>query len=315
MALYLVTGGAGFIGSHIVEALVGRGHQVRVLDNLMSGKKENLAGLLDRIEFMEADFRDLKTCRRAVAGVDYVLHQGALVSVPLSVDNPVLVNEINITGTLNILVSARDEGVRGVVLASSSAVYGDDPALPKTEAMKTSPLSPYALTKLINEYYGILFYKLYGLRTVSLRYFNVFGPRQDPASPYAAVIPIFIARILRGEKPVIYGDGEQSRDFVYVANVVEANILATEAEGAGGDVFNIAEGRSISINSLLAMINEIVGTDIRADYQPPRPGDVRHSLADIKKARLGLGYELRTSFFEGLKKTIEWHIGIGGSEK
>lgn len=307
MAKYLVTGGAGFIGSHIVETLVKRGDAVCVLDNLSTGKMENLVSIVDRIDFVEGDIRDLETCRRAVAGVEHVLHQAALASVAGSVEDPLLTNAINVTGTLNMLIAARDFGVRSFVQASSSAVYGDDPILPKKEGNEGRPLSPYAVSKLVDEQYGQAFHALYGLATVSLRYFNVFGPRQDPFSQYAAVIPLFITKILKGERPVIYGDGEQSRDFIFVENVVQANIMAAESAAAAGEVVNIACGEGMTVNGLLEAVNEVLGTKVEATHTDPRPGDIEHSTADIRKARRILGFEPRVSFLDGLKETVAWY--------
>jgi len=307
MATYLVTGGAGFIGSHIAETLVRRGDEVRVLDSLLTGKKENLAAFIDRVEFIEADIRDLEACRRAVKGADHVLHQAALPSVPRSVEDPLLANGINITGTLNMLVAARDARVRSFVLASSSSVYGDDPRLPKREGQEGKPLSPYAIGKMAGERYCEVFHDLFGLKTVALRYFNVFGPRQDPQSQYAAVIPLFITKVLRGERPVIYGDGEQSRDFTYVDNVVEANIAAAAAEAAGGETLNIACGERLTVNALLAAVNRTLGTDVRPVYAEPRPGDIKHSTADVARARRLLEFEPRVPFLDGLRKTVAWY--------
>jgi len=281
MATYLVTGGAGFIGSHIVQRLVERGEAVSVLDNLSTGKAENLAECRDRIEFTEGDLRDLDTVKRACRNVDYVLHQGALPSVPRSVENPIASNEVNVTGTLNVLLAARDEGVRRVVYAGSSSSYGDAPTLPKLESMPANPWSPYAISKYTGELYCRMFPKLYGTETVVLRYFNVFGPRQDPTSQYAAVIPKFITALQRGGALTIFGDGEQSRDFTYVANVVEANLLACDAPKAVGEVINIACGTRLSINQLVTMLHKIVGVDRAPEYAPARPGEVKHSLADI----------------------------------
>ena len=307
MAKYLVTGGAGFIGSHIAETLAGRGDAVRVLDNLSTGKRENLAGFLDRIEFIEGDIRDFATCRRAVEGMDHVLHQAALASVPGSVADPLLNNAINVTGTLNLLLAARDAGVRSFVLASSSAVYGDDPAPAKREGSEGKPLSPYGLSKLVAEKYSEVFHTLFGMKAVALRYFNVFGPRQDPRSQYAAVIPLFITKVLKGERPVVYGDGEQSRDFIYVRNVVQANILAAGSPGAGGECLNVAGGVALTVNGLLAAVNQALGTKIAPVHAEPRAGDIRHSVADIGKARRVLGFEPAVSFPDGLKETVEWY--------
>jgi nucleoside-diphosphate-sugar epimerase len=307
MATYLVTGGAGFIGSHIAEFLAARGDSVRVLDNLSTGKKENLAGFIGRVEFIEGDIRDLDACRRAVRGVEHVLHQAALASVTGSIADPLLTNAINVTGTLNLLLSARDAGVRSFVLASSSAVYGDDPAMPKREGREGRPLSPYGTSKRVGEKYGELFHELCGMKTVALRYFNVFGPRQDPMSDYAAVIPVFITKVLRGERPVIYGDGEQSRDFIYVKSVVQANITAAESPDTGGEALNVASGKGLTVNALLAAVNGIVGTEIQAVHAEPRPGDIKHSVADIAKARRVMGFEPQIPFMDGLKDTVSWY--------
>jgi nucleoside-diphosphate-sugar epimerase len=309
MATYLVTGGAGFIGSHIAEALVERGHAVRVLDSLLTGKRENLAPFAGRVEFIKGDIRDLDTCRRAVKGTDHVLHQAALPSVPRSVEDPLLTNAINVTGTLNLLLAARDARVRSFVLASSSSVYGDEPSLPKQEGKEGKPLSPYAISKLIGEKYCEVFHGLFGLKAVALRYFNVFGPRQDPHSPYAAVIPLFITKILKGERPVIYGDGEQSRDFTYVENVVAANLAASESDAAAGESINIACGEGMTVNGLLRAVNEVLGTKVEAVFEPARPGDVKHSTADVRKAKRLLDFEPGVTFIDGLKKTIAWYKG------
>lgn len=307
MALFLVTGGAGFIGSHLVEKLVFLGEKVRVLDNFLTGKRENIDPFLEKIELIEGDIRDLGLCRQACQGVDYVLHQAALPSVVRSVEDPKTTTEINISGTLNLLLSARESGVKRFVFASSSSVYGDDDSLPKKEGREGRPLSPYALSKKTGEDYCRLFYQLYGLSTVCLRYFNVFGPRQDPLSPYAAVIPNFIFRLLQGKEPIIFGDGEQSRDFTYVDNVVEANLLAIKAsDRVSGEVFNIACGQSISVNTLASELNRLLGTQIKPLYTEPRAGDIRHSVADISKAREILGFEPKYSFKDGLTKTLNW---------
>ena len=307
MAKYLVTGGAGFIGSHIVETLVERGDAVRVLDNLTTGKKENLAPILPKIEFIEGDIRDLDTCRRAVDGMNHVFHQAALPSVPRSVEDPLLTNDINITGTLNLLLTARDAGVKSFVLASSSSVYGDDPALLKVEGHEGKPLSPYAISKSVDEKYAQVFHDLFGFEAVSLRYFNVFGPRQDPFSQYAAVIPLFITKVLEGEPPVIYGDGEQSRDFTFVENVVEGNILAAHSEKAGGEAINIACGERLTVNALLKAVNDILGTKVKPIYADPRPGDIKHSTADVSKARRVLSFKPGVSFLDGLRETVAWY--------
>jgi len=306
LALYLVTGGAGFIGSNTAEQLVRRGETVRILDNFSTGKKENIAKFKDGIELIEGDLRDLEIVKRAMMGVDFVLHEGALPSVQRSVEDPLSTNRVNILGTLNVLLAAREAKVKRMVYASSSSVYGDSSILPKKEVMKTSPQSPYAVTKLIGEEYCRIYYTIYGLETVGLRYFNVFGPRQDPSSQYAAVIPKFITLMLRGESPPIYGDGEQSRDFTFIDNVTEANLQACRAEGAAGKVFNIACGKSVTINELLQRLNGILETRIRPTYQSPRKGDVKHSLADISKAGEILHYTPEIEFNEGLKKTVQW---------
>jgi nucleoside-diphosphate-sugar epimerase len=307
MARYLVTGGAGFIGSHIAEALVGRGDEVRVLDNLSTGKLENLAGIAGRFEFLEGDIRDLATCRRAVEGVAAVFHEAALASVVRSVEDPLLCNAVNVTGTLNLLVAARDAGAGSVVLASSSAVYGDDETLPKVEGREGRPLSPYGASKLFDEKYGQAFHALHGLNAVALRYFNVFGPRQDPRSEYAAVIPLFIARILGGERPTIYGDGGQSRDFIHVADVVRANLAAAASASAAGEALNVASGAGTTVNGLLAAVNRALGTKVEPIPAPPRPGDILHSTADISKARRLLGFAPSLSFVDGLEATIAWY--------
>ncbi|MEN6560185.1 MAG: SDR family oxidoreductase [Acidobacteriota bacterium] len=307
MAKYLVTGGAGFIGSHIAEALVMRGDEVRVLDDFSTGKRENLAAVAGRIEFIEGDIRDLAACRRAAAGVRTVFHEAALVSVVRSVADPLLNDAINVRGTLNMLVAAKDAGVRSFVMASSSAVYGDDPATAKVEGREGKPLSPYGVSKLVGEKYGQVFHALHGLDAVALRYFNVFGPRQDPHSEYSAVIPLFIARMLRGERPTIYGDGEQSRDFVYVGDVVRANLAAADSAAAAGQAINVACGAGTTVNGLMAALNGALGTRIEAAYAPPRPGDILHSTADISKAGRLMGFAPGMSFADGLKETVAWY--------
>lgn len=307
MTKYLVTGGAGFIGSHITEELIKRGEEVRVLDNFLTGKKENLAPFLADIDLIEGDIRDYSQCQEAVKGIDYVLHQAALPSVPRSVSDPITSNEINITGTLNMLFASKEEGIKSFVFASSSSVYGDDQRLPKKEGNEGSPLSPYALGKLTGEHYCRIFSQLYGFNTISLRYFNIFGPRQDPFSQYAAAIPNFVTKILNNEQPIIYGDGEQSRDFTFVSNVVEANLLASQAKNVSGEVFNIACGSRTTVNILVDEIKTVLGKDIPSNFTDPRPGDVRHSHADISKAQESLNYKLITTFSEGLEKTISWY--------
>ncbi len=308
MSKYLVTGGAGFIGSNIVKKLLENGDDVRVLDNLSTGKAKNLEGLLEKIDFMEGDFTDLETARRSVAGVDYVLHQGAIPSVPRSIDDPIKTNNSNILGTLNMLIASRDEKVKRFVYAASSSAYGDSPTMPKVETMNTAPKSPYATQKLTGEHYCMNFYKVYGLPTVCLRYFNVFGPNQDPESVYSAVIPLFIKKILKEESPIILGDGTTSRDFTYVDNNVDANIKACLAgEECFGQVINIACGFEVSLNELSNKICHKLSMDIKPIYKEERAGDVKHSLADITKAKKLLGYEPLVSFEDGLSKTIEFY--------
>lgn len=313
MGLYLVTGGAGFIGSHVVDELVQRGERVRVVDNFSTGKRENILHNLGRVELMEGDLTDPEIARRAVAGVDYVLHLAAIPSVPRSVVNPLASHTANATGTLNLLVAARDASVKRFVYSSSSSVYGDTPKLPKREDMPTSPLSPYAVSKLAGENYCIAFHKVYGLPVVCLRYFNVFGPRQDPTSQYAAVIPRFITRMLAGKPPIVYGDGLQSRDFTYVENVVKANLLACQSEEAIGQVINVAMGRQVNLLNLIAELNDILGTDFQPCFEPARPGDVRHSQADITRMKLLLKFEPAVGMQEGLRRTVEWFQAKGKS--
>ncbi len=305
MSHYLVTGGAGFIGSHLVEELIRRGEQVRVLDNLSSGKRRNLAHI-PGVEFLEGDLVDPAACARATEGVDYVLHQAAIPSVPRSVKDPVTSNRSNIDGTLNILVAARDAGVKRLVYAGSSSAYGDTPTQPKHEEMPTNPLSPYALQKLVGEQYGQIFTRLYGLETVTIRYFNVFGPRQDPGSPYSGVISLFSTAVLEGRQPTIYGDGGQTRDFTYIANVVDGVLRACHAPEVAGEVINVATGGRISLNDLLQVMNGLVGTALSPLYADARQGDVRDSQADITKARTRLGYTPLVSLEEGLRRTLEW---------
>jgi len=307
MTAYLVTGGAGFIGSHIVEELVRRGENVRVMDNFQTGKRENLAPFLKSIELAEANIRDRDACRAAVRGTEVVLHQAALASVPRSVKDPLQSHEVNVTGTLNLLDAAREEGVRRFVFASSSSVYGDDPGLPKVEGREGRTQSPYAVSKAAGERYCQVFHIVYGLETVCLRYFNIFGPRQDPFSQYAAVIPLFIRTYLEGRAPVIFGDGEQSRDFTYVSNVVQANLLAAEAPAAPGQVYNIGCGERTTVGLLAELIGDILGSSLRPAHEPVRAGDVRHSLADISKARTELDYNPRIGFREGLERTVRWY--------
>jgi UDP-glucose 4-epimerase len=305
LALYLVTGAAGFIGSNIVEELVKRGESVRALDNLATGRRSNIEPFLDSVEFVQGSITDDTLLASAMRGVDYVLHQAALPSVPRSVEDPLSAHEANATGTLKVLMAARDAGVKRVVYASSSSVYGESPTLPKREDMPTEPLSPYAVNKLTGEEYCKVFARIYGLPTVALRYFNVFGPRQDPKSQYAAAIPGIASRMLRGERPILYGDGEQTRDFTYVQNVVSANLLACQREEAVGLAMNVATGERISLLELVSILNEVLGTDIAPEFAPPRAGDVKHSLADISLAERALGYRVEVGFKEGLARTVE----------
>lgn len=308
MSKVLVTGGAGFIGSNLTEALLKAGHQVRVLDNLSTGKRGNL--VFDEaypfLEMIEGDICDLNTCRKATEGVEYVFHEAALPSVQRSVEDPMGSNQANVGGTLNILMAAREAGVRRVIYAASSSAYGDTPTLPKKEEMASNPLSPYALQKLVGEHYCRLFYQLYGLETISLRYFNIFGPKQDPNSIYSAVIPRFIDALISGRPPTIYGDGEQSRDFTYIDNVVHANLLAMNVERTQGEVVNVACGRRVSLNQLVKILQDIIGSHVSPLYEEPRKGDVRHSLADIQRGKAILNYDPRVGIEEGLRKTVEY---------
>jgi nucleoside-diphosphate-sugar epimerase len=302
--LALVTGGAGFIGGHLVEGLLAAGWSVRVIDDLSTGSERNLAQAMDRIEFTRGDIRDGDVLKRVMEGAEVVFHQAAMASVPRSVAMPVLTNSINIDGTLLVLETARQSGVRRVVYAASSSAYGDTEVLPKVETLPATPLSPYALQKYTGEVYCRLYRELYGLETVSLRYFNIFGPRQDPNSDYAAVIPCFVTAALEGRPPVIYGDGDQTRDFTYVENAVQANLLAADAEHASGCVINIAAGKRTSLNDLWRGIREIVGTDLEAQHAAPREGDVRDSLADLTRASDLLGYAPDIDLDVGLGRTI-----------
>jgi UDP-glucose 4-epimerase len=308
MSKVLVTGGAGFIGSNLTEALLKQGHRVRVLDDFSTGKRENL--LYDEtypsLEMVEGDIRDLAVCQKAMKGIEHVFHQAALPSVQRSVEDPLGSNAVNAGGTLNILFAAREETVKRVIYASSSSIYGDTPTLPKLEEMPANPLSPYALQKYIGEQYCRLFYQLYGLETVSLRYFNIFGPKQDPASVYSSVIPRFIDALLKGHPPLIFGDGEQSRDFTYIDNVVRANLLAMSAEHLQGEAINIACGKRVSLNQLLNILKEIVGSKVSPVHEEPRKGDVKHSLADINKGKRLLNYDPQVGIEMGLKKTVEF---------
>lgn len=307
-ASYLVTGGAGFIGSHLVENLLEGGARVRVLDDFSTGRRENLTPFMDRIELLEGDITDPETCRQAAQGVNVVFHQAALPSVPRSVAEPVRSHEVNATGTLNVLLAARDAGARRVVYASSSSAYGDTPTLPKIETQTPSPRSPYAVAKLTGEQYCRAFPGVYGLETVSLRYFNVFGPRQDPASPYAAVIPLFASAAMDGTSPTINGDGEQTRDFTYIHNVVLANFLAASvsAEKVSGEVFNVGCGGRISINDLWNAIRKTLKADVEAVHGPPRPGDVKDSLASLDHLKERTGYEVLVELDDGIERTVAW---------
>jgi nucleoside-diphosphate-sugar epimerase len=309
MAHYLVTGGAGFIGSHLSEELVRLGHRVRVADSLVTGKRSNLAHL-PAVELLEGDLADLAFAHEAVAGVDFVLHQAALPSVPRSVSDPVTSNRANVDATLNVLVAARDAGVRRLVFAGSSSAYGNTLTSPKHEAMPTSPLSPYALQKVVGEQYLQMFTSLYGLETVTIRYFNVFGPRQDPSSPYSGVISLFAMALLENRAPTIFGDGEQSRDFTYVANVVDGVLRACEATGASGRVINVATGTSISLNGLFEAMRRLIGATVQPQYAGGRAGDVRDSLADLSLAKELLGYKPIVPFEEGLRMTVEWYRSL-----
>ena len=307
MTKFLVTGGAGFIGSNICNELISQGCFVRVVDNLLTGKKSNLASIIDKIDFIQADMGDAEVAQSAMKDIDVVLHQGALPSVPRSVDDPAATHKHCVDATFTLLLAARDAGVKRFVYAASSSAYGDTPTLPKVETMTPMPLSPYAAAKLVGEYYCSVFYKVFGLETISLRYFNVFGPQQNPASQYAAAIPAFVTAILKDEPPTIYGDGEQSRDFTYIDNVVQANLLAARAKQTKGEVINIACGEAVTVNAIIDMINELVGKNIKPNYTDPRPGDVKHSLADITLARKLIGYKTKVPFKQGLQLAIDWY--------
>ncbi|MFO8014004.1 MAG: SDR family oxidoreductase [Phycisphaerae bacterium] len=315
--LWLVTGGGGFIGSNLVRAVLERGRSVRVLDNFSTGFRVNLEEVAADIDLLEGDLRNPDDCRRACDGAEVVLHQGALPSVPRSMEQPQESFDANTMGTHNLLMAAREAGVRRIVFAASSSAYGAGEALPKRESMAVEPLSPYAAAKAAGELYAATFYRAFGLGTVSLRYFNVFGARQDPTNQYAGVIAAFASRMLRGQPPVIFGDGTQSRDFTFVANVIHANLLAAEAEAVHGEVVNIGCGERTDLNTMVGIFNDLLGTDFEPIYEPPRPGDVKHSLADITAARNLLGYEPQVGFREGLAQTLDWYrwaleTGYGG---
>lgn len=309
MSLYLITGIGGFIGSSLARALLSRGEHVRGVDNFSTGNPENIKEILGRIDFRKADILDLDAVRDACTGVDFVLHQAAIPSVPKSVLDPLGNNRANIDGTVNVLVAARDAKVKRVVYAASSSAYGDTPTLPKHEAMRPDPISPYAVAKLASEHYMISFYRCYGLETVCLRYFNIFGPRQDPSSPYSGVLAKFITQMLRGEQPTINGDGEQSRDFTYIDNAVEANLLACKApaDKVAGQVFNTATGRRVTLNETFQLLQGLTAYKSQPNYGPERGGDIKHSLADISKTETALGYKPIVDFEEGLKRTVEWY--------
>jgi nucleoside-diphosphate-sugar epimerase len=304
---YLVTGGAGFIGSHIVEELTRRGHEVIVLDDLSAGKETNLSGVRKKIEFRLGSITDLAAVRSACKEVDFVVHLAARTSVPRSVKDPLETNQVNINGTLNVLVAARDAKVRRFVYAASSSAYGETPTQPKVETMQPSPISPYGVTKYVGELYAQVFGRVYGLENVSVRYFNVFGPRQDPTSQYSGVLSRFMLAVLQGNSPVVYGDGEQSRDFTYIENIVDETLRACEAKGASGMVFNGGTGARITLNQVLKLLEKVSGKKIQAKYDPPRTGDIRDSQADISLAREVLGYRPLVQFEEGLQRTWEWY--------
>ena len=309
MEKYLVTGGAGFIGSNIVKKILEQGDYVRVVDNFSTGKKENIKEFISNpnFELLEGDLSNLDVAKKAVEGIDYVLHQAAIPSVQRSIDDPLKSNKTNVDGTLNMLIASRDEKVKRFVYAASSSAYGDNPQLPKKEDFPVLPISPYALTKYVGERYCQIFWRLYGLPTICLRYFNVFGPKQDPNSQYSAVIPKFITSLLKGDKPVVYGTGEQSRDFTFVDNVVAVNLLSAKSEKGFGEVFNVGCGDQASLNQLLEMLRDILGTNIKADYKEARLGDVLHSRADISKGQKILGYSPKIGIKEGLIKTVNWY--------
>jgi len=307
---YLITGGAGFIGSNIAERLLTLGEEVRIFDDFSTGKEENLSEMINDVELIRGDLRDFETVSKAVSGMDYVLHQGALPSVPRSIEDPINTGDVNTGGTLNILKASLEKGVKRVVYASSSSIYGNSPTLPKEETMPMNPLSPYAVAKMAAESYCRNYYGVYGLETVTLRYFNVFGPKQDPTSQYSAVIPLFFSLMKEGTSPTIHGDGLQSRDFTYIANVIDANLKACKADRAEGEMFNIGYGEKHTLLSLVEIINEILGSAVEPVFGPERKGDVKHSLADISKARSILGYEPEISFKEGLRLYFESEFAL-----
>ncbi|MGB8541062.1 MAG: SDR family oxidoreductase [Candidatus Acidiferrales bacterium] len=311
---YLVTGGAGFIGSNIVDELVRRGHKVVVLDDLSAGKESNLADVRGKIDLRVGSITDLATVQSACNGADYVIHLAARTSVPRSVQNPIETNFVNIDGTLNVLVAARDAKVRRIVFAASSSAYGETPTLPKTEAMPADPISPYGITKYVGELYAKVFGRVYGLENACVRYFNVFGPRQDPSSQYSGVLSRFMLAVIEGQQPVVFGDGEQSRDFTFIENIVDETLRACEAQGASGMVFNGGTGARITLNQVLKLLEKISGKKIQAKYDPPRTGDIRDSQADVSLAQKILGYKPLVHFEEGLKRTWEWYKGAYGKK-
>jgi len=311
MAKYLITGIAGFIGSSLARAVLAQGDQVRGIDNFSTGKRENLAEILNQIDFREADIGNLDSLHQACRGVDYIFHEAAIPSVPKSVLDPLGSNRANVDGTVHLLIAARDAKVKRVVYAASSSAYGDTPTLPKHEGMTPNPISPYAVAKLASEYYMKSFYRCYGLETVCLRYFNIFGPRQDPSSTYSGVLAKFITLMLQGEQPTIFGDGTQSRDFTYIDNVISANLLAAKAPAAqvAGEVFNVATGARFDLNQTFQLLKNITGYSGDVKYAPERPGDVKHSLADLSRTEKHLGYKPLVNFEEGLRRTVEWYRG------
>ena len=311
---YLVTGGAGFIGSNMVDELVRRGHSAVVLDDLSAGKEENLAGAKGKIELIRGSIVDLEATHKACHGADYVIHLAARTSVPRSVKDPLETNRVNVDGMLNVLVAARDAKVKRIVYSASSSAYGETPTLPKVETMPPSPISPYGVSKLVGEMYAQVFGRVYELENVSLRYFNVFGPRQDPTSQYSGVLSRFILAMLDGARPVVYGDGEQSRDFTYIDNVVDATLRACEAPGASGKVFNVGTASRITLNETLKLLEKISGKPVRAKYDHPRTGDILHSQADISLGRRVLGYEPKVDFEEGLRRTWGWYVKTFGKK-